>query len=673
MTRKTSQEEIVKLFAKFGMKPLEKYVNSQTPIKSLCLKCDNEIFPRADKVKQRGHQCGYCSGWLNTEERALLKLKELGHKPLSKYPGAVKPWKMQCGGCGKTISPKYNSLQQGRWGCGFCGHKKAGAKKRELGSKKAIALLKEAGLKPLVPYPGNNVPWKSRCTKCDSLVQPRLGGIQSGQGGCVKCGIVKSAKTRMYTPSEAKRIAQKKKLQPLEPYRGSQKKWKCKCLNCGKTSSPEFAAIRDGKYGCLWCAKKIVDPGEARKKMLKAKLEPLVAYPGSDVGWLCRCMKCKREVSPAYGSIRSGQGGCRWCADQGATIDPVVAVAKLLALGIQPLEPFKTSHAKWKSQCLRCQNKIQPSYHDINQGSGGCKFCSPNFVNLKKIMEVMKKAGLEPLEKYSNSKNPWKVKHDKCGRTFKVVYANLRGGSSCRYCAGKAVIPSEAVAIMEKYGMKPLAKYPGAKKSWKCRCQVCKRTIYPSYGATSSRGHSCPYCSGNKVDPKDAVKLMKLNSIQPLVPFPGAVVPWKSKCTVCLRVVTPRYTAIRSGQGGCKYCANWGIDYAGKGFLYLMTNDEFGSHKIGITGETRNLAGDRIKKHEKSGWKLFRKLEFETADQAFLIEQAALKWLRDEKRLPAFLSEFELPQGGYTETVDASEIDLATIWAKVEELSKVNK
>jgi len=50
-----------------------------------------------------------------------------------------------------------------------------------------------------------------------------------------------------------------------------------------------------------------------------------------------------------------------------------------------------------------------------------------------------------------------------------------------------------------------------------------------------------------------------------------------------------------------------------------------------------------------------------------------LKWLRDEKKLPAFLSEFELPQGGYTETIDASEIDLATIWAKVEELSKVKE
>jgi len=29
-----------------------------------------------------------------------------------------------------------------------------------------------------------------------------------------------------------------------------------------------------------------------------------------------------------------------------------------------------------------------------------------------------------------------------------------------------------------------------------------------------------------------------------------------------------------------------------------------------------------------------------------------------------------MPQGGWTETVDAAEIDLPTIWAKVEQLSK---
>ena len=35
-----------------------------------------------------------------------------------------------------------------------------------------------------------------------------------------------------------------------------------------------------------------------------------------------------------------------------------------------------------------------------------------------------------------------------------------------------------------------------------------------------------------------------------------------------------------------------------------------------------------------------------------------------------YLNQEQMPQGGYTETVDASEIDLVTIWAKVEQLSR---
>ena len=43
------------------------------------------------------------------------------------------------------------------------------------------------------------------------------------------------------------------------------------------------------------------------------------------------------------------------------------------------------------------------------------------------------------------------------------------------------------------------------------------------------------------------------------------------------------------------------------------------------------------------------------------------------KRLSPFVNPEQMPQGGSSETVDASEIELPTIWAKVEELSRVKK
>ena len=104
-----------------------------------------------------------------------------------------------------------------------------------------------------------------------------------------------------------------------------------------------------------------------------------------------------------------------------------------------------------------------------------------------------------------------------------------------------------------------------------------------------------------------------------------------------------------------------------------MTHKDLSAHKIGIGNSIRSRGRSRIAQHEKHGWKLYRQLDFDVTDEAFELEQRILIWLRQEKGLGVYLSEFEMPQGGYSETVDASEIDLATIWAKVEELSKVKR
>jgi hypothetical protein len=131
------------------------------------------------------------------------------------------------------------------------------------------------------------------------------------------------------------------------------------------------------------------------------------------------------------------------------------------------------------------------------------------------------------------------------------------------------------------------------------------------------------------------------------------------------------YTSVQRGQGGCRFCADWGIDYGASGYIYLMTHQELSAHKIGIGNAIRNRGRSRIAQHEKKGWKLFKQLDFDVTDDAYLLEQRVLEWLRQVKKLGVYLSESEMPQGGFSETVDATEIGLTTIWAKIEELSKV--
>ena len=103
----------------------------------------------------------------------------------------------------------------------------------------------------------------------------------------------------------------------------------------------------------------------------------------------------------------------------------------------------------------------------------------------------------------------------------------------------------------------------------------------------------------------------------------------------------------------------------------MITNSKLGAHKIGIAGSTKH--NQRLAKHAKQGWTVYRHKQFKKGIEAFEIEGKVLNWLRYKKDLAPFLSIEHMPQAGWTETVDASEIDLPTIWAKVEELSKVER
>jgi recombinational DNA repair protein (RecF pathway) len=673
MSAKITEKEAVKLFISHDLKPMEPFTNTMTPWKSQCLRCRKIVSPKYNKVRIRGHQCAYCAGTKITNKDAEMLVRKIGHEPLEPFKNALAPWKMKCGGCGKTISPRYNSLQQGRWGCGYCGHERAGKRKRELSAPKAEVQMKENGLIPLEKYPGSSKPWKSRCVNCDSLVAPRLSGILQGQGGCTKCGIAARAEKRKISQSEANRIAKKLMLEPLEPYKTSANKWKCKCNRCGDIVYPRLNTLRRAVYGCSKCAGKIVDISSAREKMLKAGLTPLVAYPGrTDKGWLCKCNKCGREVSPSYSSIKNGQGGCIWCA--GKKVDPVIAIAELKKKGLQPLEPFTSAQTKWKSKCLRCNRTIHVTYKAVSNQSGGCPFCAPNYVNRSRINEVVRKAGFKPLEPYKNASNKWRVIHIKCGREIKITYDSIRGGHSCKYCAGLFIESNDAESYMLEAGIKPLIKYPGAKYPWKSKCLTCNRTIYPQLSSVKNRNSGCEYCTGHKVDIKDAKATMKSADLLPLEEFKSSKSPWKCKCLKCQREVSPSYSSIRNGQGGCRYCADWGIDYTGPGFIYLMENRTYETFKLGIGGVKDSRGRDRIRQHEKHGWKLLKKLSFEVTDDAFMVEQEVLKWVREDKGLPIYLSELEMPQGGYTETVNAGEISSHEIWNKVlKETKKFSK
>jgi hypothetical protein len=74
-----------------------------------------------------------------------------------------------------------------------------------------------------------------------------------------------------------------------------------------------------------------------------------------------------------------------------------------------------------------------------------------------------------------------------------------------------------------------------------------------------------------------------------------------------------------------------------------------------------NTNAKRLEKHIKNGWTLYKVYEFPKGSTAHSIEQSMIEWLRVERSLgPAFRS-----GDGWTETVPAIEVSLATIHRKM--------
>ncbi len=281
-------------------------------------------------------------------------------------------------------------------------------------------------------------------------------------------------------------------------------------------------------------------------------------------------------------------------------------------------------------------------------------------------IEVMRAAGLEPLERYENVMTPWRSQCQTCGNQVTPSLSNIKKGQGgCIWCAKRAVDPHAAVETMRSAGLEPLVAYPGMHMPWPSTCQRCHRTVSPRYGAVR-RGGGCRYCNDTAIDPTAAATLMRQAQLEPLEDYPGSLRPWKCRCTRCQRVVRPCYSTIQRGSGGCRWCRNSGFKSAEQAVVYLITHPSLSAAKIGIT----DTAGRRLKKHAQQGWETLAAVPV-PGELALSIEKEILDWWRGELALPVYLGRQEMPQGGWTETVDSTEIDLAATIRRIHDRAAV--
>ncbi|NBO72407.1 MAG: hypothetical protein EBU66_16445 [Bacteroidetes bacterium] len=544
----------------------------------------------------------------------------------------------------------------------------------KLDPKRAEEIMLLAGLKPLEPYTNALAKWRCIHLECGEEVFAVLNQIRKGQGGCKKCGIRKRSKSQMLPAEDALKIMLEANLEPLEPYSGSHSPWKSRCMKCDKEVSPKLNSIKQGQGGCKYCAKRFVDADDAKALMIKNGFIPLEDYKGAGNPWKCECARCGFVSTPTFANVQNGSI-CSKCANKESGLQRRIpekeAIKILEKSGLEPLESYNGTKSPWKSKCLNCGNIVKPTLGNLIQGHSGCAYCSGHIVKPDYAEKIMVDSGLIPLEPYKNSSAPWKCKHTKCGEIVSPSYASVRRGQGgcrkCGYIAGsfKNLYPvEEAIALMEKANYKPLEPFVKAGIPWMSECVICHKVVFPTLSNVKNGKSKCIYCSKMKVDESDAIILMNKFGFQPLEPYKDSKTKWKCVHLKCGNIVYPLYNTIQNRKTGCIYCANYGLKFSEPAYLYIMEHKDFRSIKVGISNN--DAKPNRIKSHEKQGWIFLGQFQFDNGQIADYVENQIFSWIRNVKKLGVHLTKDMMKQGGYTETIDAAEIDYMQIYRKLE-------
>ena len=471
--------------------------------------------------------------------------------------------------------------------------------------------------------------------------------------------------------AQAKALFLKNKLDPLVPFPGTQKPWKSKCLLTGKIVSPTYGKVRDYGHRCVHCSRNVVQLSDAVKLMKKSGFLPLVPYPGSNKPWSARCTTCKKTTSPTYWNVTKGIG-CKYCSKR--AVDPKDAVAAMIKRGFKTLEPFPGATRPWKVQCVDCKRRYKTTFHSLNT-STRCTYCSGFKLDQSEVQKLLFDLKLQSLEPFPGARSAWKMKCLRCNRIVNPSWTHLsdkkRNVKGCAFCSKKRVHMDDILKLLKEKNLKPIGQFVNGKTPWLCQCLKCKREVFPRMNDLKNQKSGCIYCAGLRIDEKNAIKLANKNGFTPLVPYPGAKRGWECICNICGQISKPHYTSMQQGINRCKFCATGGFDFNLPAIVYLISHPILGAHKIGVAGAAKH--NERLVKHVKQGWIVYKNKEFKKGIDASNLEGKMLHWLRYQKNLSPYLSMEQMPQAGWSETVDASEIDLATIWAKEEQLSRMKK
>jgi hypothetical protein len=429
---------------------------------------------------------------------------------------------------------------------------------------------------------------------------------------------------------------------------------------------------------------------EARAIARKAGLTPLEPYVNANEKWKCKCNTCKRTVFPRLTHLRNGSKGCRFCGasigGKKIRISELEATKRLAKAGLTPLTEYPGSHSKWKAQCSNCNSIVFPKLNQIQSGkSGGCPNCGQEKRSKKlrlegsKAKNILGECGFVPLEPYKSALAKWRVRHKDCGSIVIVRLNSLTSmGSGCPACAGRQVVkgfndlkttnPELAKQIVD---IDPEEFTAGSSQFAIWRCDL-GHTWKSRISTRTSKNTNCPFCSNKRVLPG-------FNDLATHYPeLASEAYGWNPTQVMRYSIAKRRWRcqqghiwttsiATRSSGSGCPKCADYGFISSNPGFVYLLYHDVWEMLQIGITNHPKQ----RLKKHAKLGWTEIDLIGPMKGEKAREIETQILRCLKSQG-IEIGKSKDKRKFDGYSESWNSKELKVQTI-NQLLELCSINQ
>jgi hypothetical protein len=212
----------------------------------------------------------------------------------------------------------------------------------------------------------------------------------------------------------------------------------------------------------------------------------------------------------------------------------------------------------------------------------------------------------------------------------------------------------EAAAVMLAAGLEPLEPYLGSGARWLCRCTTCGSEVLPRYSVVQQGKGGCSYCAKRarpKLTHDEAAAVMRAVGLEPIMEYPGSSKSWLCRCTTCTSEVLPRYNNVQQGKaGGCSYCAEQGFKAKLPAQVFLVHHADSHAIKVGVGGVEVASKLDLLARH---GWQIVASWDMPTGSDARRIEQAVLRWWRDELRTSQVMRPEGVPRLAWGETATA--------------------